>query len=84
MPLIKLTSKRQATFPKSLCDELNIEAGDTLEVVRRVVDGETLWCLQAVQEHSPPWFGSLGAYAAGKSHDLGAIRETLEKTRRDE
>ena len=31
----KLTSKRQVTIPKSVCDELGLEAGDMLDIFAR-------------------------------------------------
>ncbi len=84
MSYIKITSKRQATLPKALCEELNVEPGDNLMVVRKTFEGQTFWCLQPVQGVATPWFGSLNKYAIGKSHDLDDIRESLDKHRRDD
>ena len=34
MPLVKITRNRQVTLPKSLCQELGLEEGDYVEIVR--------------------------------------------------
>lgn len=78
---IKLTSKRQATFPADLCRELGIKPGDELVVERRLIDGQTGWLLAHPKPAATPWFGSLKAYAKGKSYDLEAIRASIAKRR---
>ncbi len=80
MTYIKITSKRQATLPKALCQELNIQPGDSLYLDRREIDGQVVWCLQPVHTNTPPWFGALLSYAEGKSHDLQRIDESVEKS----
>lgn len=83
MSYIKLTAKRQATLPKALCDELKVEPGDSIRVEKRVVDGHEVWCLEPVRSaERPAWFGALRKYAAGKSHDLDEIRESVERAHR--
>jgi len=37
---IKLTSKRQATFPVEVCRQLDLRAGDEIELIPRVQDGD--------------------------------------------
>ena len=51
MTTIRLTSKRQATLPRALCDEMHLEAGDAVLVDAKVVDGERVWVLR--QEMNP-------------------------------
>jgi bifunctional DNA-binding transcriptional regulator/antitoxin component of YhaV-PrlF toxin-antitoxin module len=83
MSYIKLTAKRQATLPKALCDELKVEPGDSIRVEKRLVDGREVWCLEPVRSaERPAWFGALRKYAAGKSHDLDEIRESVERAHR--
>jgi bifunctional DNA-binding transcriptional regulator/antitoxin component of YhaV-PrlF toxin-antitoxin module len=83
MPRIRLTAKRQATLPNSLCDEMNLRPGDTLLVTRKNVDGEVVWCLQPDSTYpAGKWFGALRKYAKGKRHDLTSIRQSIEKARR--
>ena len=83
MTTIKLTAKRQATLPKSLCDEMDLRPGDTLLVARKTIDGEVVWCLRPAREHPGKWFGALRKYAKGKRHDLTSIRKSTEKARKD-
>lgn len=76
---LKLTSKRQATFPVALCNELGVSAGDELKLERRVLDGEAAWVLQVREKPETSWFGSLNAYAPGKTHDMEIIRAATGK-----
>ena len=75
---VKITSKRQATLPAQLCDELGLRAGDRVRVERKVVNGETLWVLRP---NRPNWsfYGPARRYARGKSHSLSGIRRSIEK-----
>ena len=75
---IKLTSKRQATFPVDLCAELGLRAGDELTVERREVHGESAWLLRPARADTS-WVGSLKLYAKGKSHRMSAIRTSIAK-----
>jgi len=81
MPTIKLTSKRQATFPRALCEQMNVEPGDSLELVERVLDGERVWLVKPAA-HETPWFGCLHEYAQGKSHRMEDIRKSVAEARR--
>lgn len=81
MGIIRLTSKRQATLPKQLCDEMRVGPGDTLIVEKAVVDGHDVWCLRPADSHSPSWFGSLNAYAQGVEHDMESIRGSILRGR---
>jgi len=84
MSTIRLTAKRQATFPKALCEELNVQPGDSLVVQRSSIEGEDVWVLRPADRSVPDWIGALRRYAAGKRHDMPSIRRSIEKARRDE
>lgn len=75
---IKLTSKRQATLPVALCEELGLSPGDTLRLERRTIDGETVWLL-----HSPQpdwsWAGSLRSFGEKKDHQWDRIEESISR-----
>jgi bifunctional DNA-binding transcriptional regulator/antitoxin component of YhaV-PrlF toxin-antitoxin module len=79
MKAIKLTSKRQATFPRDLCEAMGLEPGDAVLVEEKVVDGERLWVLRRAKDIDWSWFGSLRQYAKGKPHDMGSIRASIGK-----
>jgi len=79
MSTIKLTSKRQATLPRELCRELNLESGDSVIVEKRVVDGVAVWCLIPPQKKGFACFGALRKAVQGKRHDLQAIRRSIAK-----
>jgi bifunctional DNA-binding transcriptional regulator/antitoxin component of YhaV-PrlF toxin-antitoxin module len=82
MATIKLTSKRQATFPRELCESLGLQPGDELRLVPRVADGERVWVLQVVEMPDRPWFGRLRKYAgAAAGHSMGAIRDSIRRGR---
>lgn len=74
---IKLTSKRQATFPVQLCREMGIKPGDDLVLERKETDEGLVWILRTQPRHSSSWFGRLNRYSKGKSHDMEAIRESI-------
>ena len=79
---IKLTSKRQATFPAEVCEGLGIGPGDELELIPRVENGERYWLLQKRVSPKRPWFGRLKKYAANaKDHSMEAVRESIRKGR---
>ena len=46
MPHIKLTSKRQATFPQGACDALRVGPGDIIQMEPGIVDGQNVYILQ--------------------------------------
>jgi len=74
---IKLTSKRQATFPAAMCRELGVKPGDELILERRTIDGQMAWILQTPRATAWPWYGRLRRYAKGKAHDLESIRRSV-------
>lgn len=84
MARIRLTTKRQATLPKSLCEEMHVGPGDTLKVEKVTIGGELYWCLSPVREDGPAWFGALREYGQGKSHAMDAIRQSITSARLNE
>jgi len=75
MTTMTITSKRQATLPRELCEELGVHAGDHLDVERAVVDGHAVWVLRP-RHLDWSWIGSAKP-AAGISHDMDAIRASI-------
>jgi len=63
MALIKLTSKRQATFPAEVCRQLGVSPGDTLELEAILHQEETVWILKPSKQCRPSWFGRLKEHA---------------------
>ena len=80
---LKLTSKRQVTFPAAVCEGLGLEAGDELELIPRLENGETVWVLRKRQTPARPWFGCLKDYAVNATdHSMEAVRESICNGRR--
>jgi len=65
MATIKLTAKRQATFPIEVCKELGVTSGDTLEILPLSHNNQKVWALKPVVKSKSPWIGSLRKYAGG-------------------
>lgn len=80
MPKITLTTKRQATLPRQLCDDLGIGPGDRLDLERRTLDGEVVWLLRPSRPDWS-WVGVARAYARGKSHELDDVRASIARGR---
>jgi len=79
---IRLTSKRQATFPRELCEALELEPGDELELVPRIEDGEKVWVIHRKREPDRSWLGCLKKYGeAVSNHSLESIRESIRAGR---
>lgn len=76
---ITLTTKRQATFPKALCDELKVGPGDEILLERKLVDRETVWILRPRQVDWS-WIGSMRPRKR-VSHDIEAIRASITRAR---
>jgi len=74
---IKLTSKRQATFPAELCKELGVKPGDKLVLGRHIIDGKAAWVLHPPSSVDLSWQGALREFAEGKSDDMGNIRDSI-------
>ena len=77
---IRLTSKRQATFPARLCRELGIEAGDTLILERKEIGGDIAWLIKPQKQIKSSWFSALHKYAEGKDNDMESIRASIGKS----
>ena len=81
MQTIKLTAKRQATFPVEMCENLNVHPGDRLALERRQIDGEPAWIVRPVRSaaegKSASWFGELQPFTSGKSHNMVDIRRSI-------
>ncbi|MCK5805622.1 MAG: AbrB/MazE/SpoVT family DNA-binding domain-containing protein [Lentisphaeria bacterium] len=77
---IKLTAKRQATFPAALCQDLDLRPGDRLVLEHREIDGAPAWIMRpAFGDRNSPWFGALRSFASGKSHAMDEIRRSTGK-----
>jgi len=77
---IKLTSKRQATFPAKLCDEMGLGPGSKLVVSRHVIDGSPAWVIQNSDAVVMPWLGALKEITADKSDDMDDVRESIGRS----
>jgi bifunctional DNA-binding transcriptional regulator/antitoxin component of YhaV-PrlF toxin-antitoxin module len=78
MASLKVTTKRQATLPVSLCDEMGVRPGDRIEAERRVVGGKTVWVLRG-SKPDWSWFGAARKYAKGKSHRWKDVRRSIDR-----
>ncbi len=76
---LKLTTKRQATFPVATCHALGIQPGDTLEMESRVLEGETVWILKPRPVLDFSWIGSLKGKGTKtpRDHSMEAIRQSI-------
>lgn len=81
MTRIKLTAKRQATLPRALCKELNLEPGDAVGVKKRIIDGKAVWCLEPIAGPDLSWMGRFKKKARGKKHDMESIRRSVRRAR---
>lgn len=79
MPMrsVKLTAKRQATFPVEVCEELGVKPGDRLLLERREMDGAPAWVIHPASPTGSPWFAALRRFAVGKSHSMADIRRSI-------
>ena len=73
---VKLTSKRQATFPAEVCRDLNLQPGDKVVLEHRDIGGESAWVISTTPKKEP-WYGALHPYAEGKSHSMESIRKSI-------
>ena len=62
MQTIKITAKRQATFPAQLCEEMGIQPGDKIELIPSTRKGKRVWALKPVRTATPSYFGMLRKY----------------------
>ena len=78
MASVKLTSKRQATFPVKLCEELRLSPGDEIEIEKELINGKPGWVLRKKQPDLS-WIGSLNKYTKGKSNGWQTIKKEIVK-----
>jgi len=83
MSEIKLTAKRQATFPSKVCQELGVAAGDELVLKPARVRGENAWVLKPASKPHSNWIGSLKRYAgnADGNHSMESVRNSVSRGR---
>jgi len=82
---IKLTAKRQATFPVDVCEQLGLQPGDEIELIPRMEDGEQRWMLQKRGAPVRPWLGALRAYSGNVTeHSMDAVRDSITRGRKSE
>ncbi|OGV37118.1 MAG: hypothetical protein A2X48_04725 [Lentisphaerae bacterium GWF2_49_21] len=74
---IKITSKRQATLPVALCNQLGIKPGDRLLLDSRQIEGKRMWIVSIPEKAKTKWFGSLRKYSKGKKHGMDSIRKSI-------
>lgn len=82
MPKIKLTSKRQATFPKEACEALRVGPGDFIEMEPGIIDGQKVFILKP-KKVERPWLGYLdGKIKAVDDHSMEAVRASIAAGRK--
>lgn len=81
MVTVKVSSKRQVTFPKRVCESLGIQTGDEILLDRHVESGREVWYLVPAKAQGRSWLGALKDYSAGKNHEMEAVRESVAKGR---
>ena len=84
MPSLKITTKRQATFPVETCDALRIGPGDIVDVEPRVIDDEQVWILRPRRTPDRSWIGSLRDQARAQDHSMESIRRSIAEGRKKE
>lgn len=75
---LKITSKRQATLPVVLCEEMGLSPGDTLQLERRTLDGVSVWLIRAPRPDWS-WAGALKSYGKGKDHRWDRVEESIAR-----
>ena len=80
---VRMTSKRQVTFPAAVCETLAVYPGDTLVLKDARIRGKRVWLIEPQQQPIEyPWMGALRGYAEGKaSHDMSDIRAAVARKR---
>jgi bifunctional DNA-binding transcriptional regulator/antitoxin component of YhaV-PrlF toxin-antitoxin module len=78
MRAMTITSKRQATLPVALCQELGLRPGEKVDLDRRVIDGETVWVLRG-RRLDWLWFGAARRYGKAKRHRWAEVRRSIER-----
>lgn len=82
MPTLKLTSKRQATFPKETCEALRLNPGDVINLEQRDENGETIWILRPKATPQRRWLRQFASHAKKVSdHSMDAVRKSIAEGR---
>ena len=76
MPTLKMTAKRQVTFPAQVCKDLGLQPGALLNLEKRTIEDQPVWVLRP-RKANISWFGSLKKYATNENHDLEDIRNSI-------
>lgn len=74
---LKLSSKRQATFPKKVCESLGLEPGDEVLLEPSGEGEETRWTLRPAKARPRPWLHRFKSYAHNKDHSMESIRASI-------
>jgi bifunctional DNA-binding transcriptional regulator/antitoxin component of YhaV-PrlF toxin-antitoxin module len=77
MLTVKLSSKRHATFPRSVCESLGLKPGDEIVLEPTITDGEESWALRPTKARQRPWLHRLNRYAKGEDHSMESIRASI-------
>lgn len=67
MATIKMTAKRQATFPAEVCREMGLASGDCIELFSVEHNDQKIWALKPVVKSQMPWVGTLNKYASKRN-----------------
>ena len=84
MPSVKITAKRQATFPSETCQALGIAPGDIVDVEPRLIDYEQVWVLRPRRVPDRSWVGSLRDEIKTGDHAMESIRRSIAAGRKQE
>ncbi|MHC4886939.1 MAG: AbrB/MazE/SpoVT family DNA-binding domain-containing protein [Planctomycetota bacterium] len=84
MSVVKVSARRQAVLPKQLCEEMQIGAGDSIEVEPITHGGETLWAIRPLPTRDLSAVGSLKKYARKRQAGAEAVRESIVKRMKEE
>ncbi len=76
---IRMTTKRQATFPRQLCEEMRLQPGNAIEIEPMTLNGRRVWVLSALPElPNMDWVGSLRRSAGNaKALSMEAVRAKI-------
>jgi bifunctional DNA-binding transcriptional regulator/antitoxin component of YhaV-PrlF toxin-antitoxin module len=77
MKHLKMTTKRQVTFPVEVCEALGLAPGDEVALESHACQGGPVWVLRPARPRDRRWLYALRRYAEGKEHSLEAIRESI-------
>ena len=81
MVRVKVSSKRQVTFPRRVCESLGLETGDEIVLEPRMEAGREVWELRPAKANTRPWLGALKEFGTGKKHGINAVRESIARGR---